>query len=341
MTPPDDRRQPPGPERFLVTGAYGCIGAWTVRQLVREGVEVIGVDAGDDDHRVRELLGAGELEAARFLKADVSDPAQVADTFALEPTHVIHLAALQVPGCRDNPVLGAQVNVVGTVALFAAALAHGLSSPIVYASSVAAFDAADGEGHIPTHPSGHPDTHYGVFKIANEGTARVFALENSLASIGLRPSVVYGAGRDSGLTSATTAAMRAAAHGSDYTIPFGGRCELQFAPDAAAAFIAAARAPFTGAVVVNIPGTTVAVEELIAEIGRVVPESAGRIGLEGPPLPFPETLDSSEFSSVVGTVGVTPLGQGVAETVAHFRRSADPTAAAGRDTQTVAGMQRA
>jgi predicted nuclease with RNAse H fold len=37
--------QPPTPERFLVTGAYGCIGAWTVRQLVREGVEVIGVDA--------------------------------------------------------------------------------------------------------------------------------------------------------------------------------------------------------------------------------------------------------------------------------------------------------
>jgi nucleoside-diphosphate-sugar epimerase len=333
MTPPDDRRQPPELERFLVTGAYGCIGAWTVRQLVREGVEVIGVDAGDDDHRVRELLGPGELEAARFLKADVSDPAQVADTFALEPTHVIHLAALQVPGCRDNPVLGAQVNVVGTVALFAAALAHGLSSPIVYASSVAAFDAADGEGHIPTHPSGHPDTHYGVFKIANEGTARVFALENSLASIGLRPSVVYGAGRDSGLTSATTAAMRAAAHGSDYTIPFGGSCELQFAPDAAAAFIAAARAPFTGAVVINIPGTTVAVEELIAEIERVVPESAGRIGFEGPPLPFPEALDSSEFRSLVGTVGVTPLGQGVAETVAHFRRSADRTARDGRPPQ--------
>jgi nucleoside-diphosphate-sugar epimerase len=340
MTPSNDRRQPPGPERFLVTGAYGCIGAWTVRQLVREGVEVIGVDAGDDDHRVRELLDEDELAAVRFLKADVSDPAQVAGLFELEPTHLIHLAALQVPGCRENPVLGAQVNVVGTVALFAAALAHGLSSPIVYASSVAAFDAADGEGRIPTHPSGRPDTHYGVFKIANEGTARVFALESSLASIGLRPSVVYGAGRDSGLTSATTAAMRAAAHGSDYTIPFGGSCELQFAPDAAAAFIAAARAPFTGAVVVNIPGTAVTVAELVAEIERVVPESAGRIGFEGPPLPFPEALDSSEFRSLVGTLAVTPLGQGVVETVAHFRRSA-ARAAAGQDRQTVAGEQRA
>jgi UDP-glucuronate 4-epimerase len=330
--------QPPMPERFLVTGAYGCIGAWTVRQLVREGVEVIGVDASDDDHRVRELLDDGELAAARFLKADVSDPARVADLFALEPTHLIHLAALQVPGCRENPVLGAQVNVVGTVALFAAALAHGLSSPIVYASSVAAFDSADGEGRVPMHPSGHPETHYGVFKLANEGTARVFALESSVASIGLRPSVIYGAGRDTGLTSATTAAMSAAAHGRDYTIPFGGSCELQFAPDAAAAFIAAARAPFGGAAVLNLPGTTVAIKDLVGEIERVVPESAGRIGFEGAPLPFPEALDSSEFSSVVGTLAVTAFGQGVAETIAHFRRSAGG-AVPGHDSQAVAGKR--
>jgi nucleoside-diphosphate-sugar epimerase len=134
--------------------------------------------------------------------------------------------------------------------------------------------------------------------------------------------------------------MRAAAHGRDYTIPFGGSCEMQFAPDAAAAFIAAARAPFTGAAVVNIPGTTVAIGEAVAEIERVVPESAGRIGFEGPPLPFPEALDSSEFTSVVGSVRVTPFSQGVAETVAHFRRSAD-RATAGQDAQTVAGMQRA
>ena len=110
-------------ERFLVTGAYGCIGAWTVRSLVREGVEVVGVDAGSDDRRVRELLAPDELAGARFVQADISDPAQVASLFAQAPTHVIHLAALQVPDCRSNPVLGAQVNVVGTVALFAAAIA--------------------------------------------------------------------------------------------------------------------------------------------------------------------------------------------------------------------------
>lgn len=307
-------------ERFLITGAYGCIGAWTVRQLVREGVEVIGVDAGDDDRRVRDLLEPGEITAARFLRLDVSDPTQVAGLAELAPTHVIHLAALQVPDCRNNPVLGAQVNVVGTVALFAAAIAAGVSSPIIYASSVAAFAAGDGDGPAPADPSGHPDTHYGVFKTANEGSARVFAAEGGVASIGLRPHVVYGPGRDRGLTSAPTEAMLAAAQGRDYTIPFGGRCEMQYAPDVAAAFIAAARARYSGATVVNLPGATVAMEEIIAEIESALPAAAGRIDFAGPPLPFPDELDASEFAEIVGSVPLTPLGDGVAQTIRHFQR---------------------
>jgi nucleoside-diphosphate-sugar epimerase len=306
-------------ERFLVTGAYGCIGAWTVRQLVLEGVEVIGIDASDDDRRVRQLLGRDELAGLSFVKADLSDPGSVSQLFAYNPTHIIHLAALQVPDCAKNPVLGAQVNVVGTVALLAAASAAGLSSPIVYASSIAAFAAADGGEEPPANPTGSPDTHYGVFKVANEGAARVFALQNSLNSIGLRPYVVYGPGRDHGLTSAVTAAIGAAVRGEEYKIEFGGRCELQFGPDVAAAFIAAARSGSTGATVLNVPGTTLAISEVIAEIERVLPAAKGKLSFEGPQLPFPETVDFSEFSAVVGDVPITPFADGVAQTVAHFR----------------------
>jgi UDP-glucuronate 4-epimerase len=307
-------------ERFLVTGAYGCLGAWTMRQLIHEGVDAIGVDVGDNDGRLRELLTADELAHARFVRASVSDPEQVAEVFDLAPTHVIHLAALQVPDCRSNPVLGAQVNVVGTTAVFAAALARGLETPVVYASSVAAFAEADGDGGAPAEPSGHPATHYGVFKTANEGTARVFASESGLASIGLRPHVVYGPCRDHGLTSAITEAMRAASAGLEYAIPFSGSCEMQYARDVAAAFIAAARATFSGATVVNIPGTTLPVANVVAEIERAVPEAAGRIAFSGPPLPFPDELDSTEFAAVVGDLALTPFADGVAETINHFRR---------------------
>ena len=61
-------------ERFLVTGAYGCIGAWILRQLVDEGVEVVAADAATDDHRVAALLEPEERSGIAFVRADVSQP---------------------------------------------------------------------------------------------------------------------------------------------------------------------------------------------------------------------------------------------------------------------------
>jgi nucleoside-diphosphate-sugar epimerase len=301
-------------ERFLVTGAYGCIGAWVLRQLVDEGVEVVAADASDDDHRVTALLDADERARVTFVRADISDPSDVDALFEHEPTHVVHLAALQVPFCRADPVRGAQVNVVGTVSLLAAAARLGLRTPLVYASSAAAFAAAD----AGLDPSGHPDTHYGVYKLANEESARVFFAENGVASIGLRPYVVYGPGRDQGLTSAPTLAMHAAARGEPFTITYSGTSQLQYAADAAAAFVAAARASYAGAIVVNLPGVTVSVDEIVVAIEEVVP--GARIDVDGPPLPFPPELDTSAFAGVVGDLPVTPLADGVAATIAHFNR---------------------
>ena len=45
-------------EQVLVTGADGCLGAWVVRILVDEGVEVTAFDLGSNDSR-HELLSGG------------------------------------------------------------------------------------------------------------------------------------------------------------------------------------------------------------------------------------------------------------------------------------------
>src|SRR5690348_11060439 len=84
-------------ERFLVTGALGCIGAWTVRRLVREGVPVVGFDLGSDPRRLALVLSPGELERVTMVVGDITDLAAVEaalETHAI--TNVIHLAALQV-----------------------------------------------------------------------------------------------------------------------------------------------------------------------------------------------------------------------------------------------------
>ncbi len=233
----------PASERFLVTGAFGCIGTWVVRQLVAEGTPVTALDIGADPHRWRLVMSDSEIRQVRRVHADIADLAaleRVLDEDGID--RVIHLAALQVPFCRADPPLGARVNVLGTVNVFEAAKRRaGRIDHVVYASSIAAYDALDsGGGGIEM--TGLPGTLYGVYKRANEGTAHLYWMDEGVASIGLRPHTVFGPGRDQGLTSAPTVAMLAAAARMPYRVPFGGRSQLQYAPDVAGAFIAAARA---------------------------------------------------------------------------------------------------
>src|SRR5829696_6890434 len=139
--------------------------------------------------------------------------------------------------------------------------------PVVYASSIAAV-AQDAE---------YPSTLYGVFKLANEGTAAGYFNDFGVSSIGLRPHTLYGPGRDQGLTSAPTAAMVAAAKGEAYEIPFGGSLQLQYVADAGEAFVRASEAGAEGASVHNLDGPVASVEEIIAAIEQAAPEAAGRI----------------------------------------------------------------
>ncbi|MBN1582805.1 MAG: SDR family NAD(P)-dependent oxidoreductase, partial [Anaerolineae bacterium] len=128
-------------QTFLVTGAMGCIGAWVLRNLVREGARPIAFDLSDDPKRPRLLMDIGELERIRFVQGDITDLAQVRALIAEHKvTHIVHLAALQVPACKANPSLGARVNVVGTTNVFEAArLSGGQVQGVAYASSVAAL----------------------------------------------------------------------------------------------------------------------------------------------------------------------------------------------------------
>jgi nucleoside-diphosphate-sugar epimerase len=298
--------------RYLVTGALGAIGAWTVRALLDRGHEVVTFDLGGSDHRLRLAVSDDELAALTRVQGDVTDLEQL--TAVMEGhdiAGVVHLAALQVPFVREDPVAGANVNVTGTVNVLEAVRRRGNGmAPVVYASSIAA---------LPTEAGAYPGTLYGVFKLANEGTARRYFEDYGVSSVGLRPHTVYGPGRDQGLTSAPTAAMVAAAKGEAFTIPFGGALQFQYSADAGEAFVRASEAGGQGASVHNLDGPVVTVEEVIAAIEAAAPEAAGRITSEGDPLPFPPSVDSTSFERLVGGPTSRPFAEGVAQAIAAFR----------------------
>lgn len=308
-------------ERFLVTGGLGCIGAWAAHELLAEGAEVVIADLGLSDHRLRNLVGDDPQGLVRD-PLDITDPAAVLACFERhQPTHIIHLAALQVPFCRADPIGGARVNVVGTVALLEASAKYLPTRTFTYASSVAAYGGEDEptiDGVAGANPQSKPQTLYGVYKRANEDSAAVYHAERGLASIGMRPYVVYGVGRDQGVTSSPTSAMLAAVRGEAFHIPFGGHAVYQHGRDAARAFIAAARADYDGATVVNLPGDEVAMSEIIAAIRNVLP--AAEITMDDIQLPFPAAIDTTDFSRIVGDINRYQLDEGVAETIHRFQQ---------------------
>jgi UDP-glucuronate 4-epimerase len=293
-------------ERFLVTGVLGCIGAWTATLLVRGGTAVVGYDLGDDRHRLELIATPDEIDEIAFVRGDVTDLAQVERTLAEhEITHIVHLAALQVPFVRANPPLGAAVNVVGTVNVFEAAHRHGLETTIAYASTAGVYDER-GERD--------PHTLYGVFKIANEGTARIYWADRGMSSVGIRPFTVFGPGRDQGLTCGPTLAMEAAANGTPYEIAFGGRTEFHYAPDVARGFIGAARSTDPGARAYDFPGAPVSIADLVQTIEAEAPEATGTITFADVILPFPEELPGERLDTPI-----TPLDVAVRETIEFFR----------------------
>jgi UDP-glucuronate 4-epimerase len=298
--------------RYLVTGALGAIGAWTVRALLDRGHDVVTYDLGGSDHRLALALSDAELAALWRVEGDVTDLAQLQSVMDdHDVTGVIHLAALQVPFVRADPVAGAAVNVTGTVNVLEAVRRRGDGmAPVVYASSIAALAEPAG---------GYPSTLYGVFKLANEGTARRYFEDYGVASVGLRPHTVYGPGRDQGLTSAPTAAMAAAAAGTEYRIPFGGALQLQYVADAGEAFVRASEAGADGASVHNLDGPVATIAEVIAAIERAAPEAAGLVTADEEPLPFPPSVDAASFTALVGGPVSRPLDEGVAEAIARFR----------------------
>ena len=311
-------------ERFLVTGALGCIGSWVVRQLHEAGADVVATDLGDDRRRWRLLDGALEREV-ELHHFDVTDATALSDLLgARRATHLIHLAALQVPLTRARPLAGARVNVEGTTAVLEAAKQHrGLVRGVAFASSVAVYGPAD---LYPPGPLAHdappaPATLYGAHKQCDEWLARVYAADDGVRSIGLRPLTVYGPGRDQGVTSSPTQAMLAAAAGRPYRIAWGGRSGYGYVEDVAAAFIAAARAADDGgpSETYNLPVRPAEMSEVVAAIQEQVPEAS--ITFEPGPLPFASDVDGAAVGARLGALPQTSLREGVRRTVDTFQRA--------------------
>ena len=304
---------------YFITGAQGCIGSWIVKALIERGDEAIVFDRSDDSGRLRAIMNADDLARVRFITGDITDGSAVLEALSASGAErVIHLAGLQVPTCRTDPVTGALVNVAGTLNVFEAARKIAIKG-IVYASSAAVYGMNDDDEPLDESAPCEPTTHYGVFKRTNEGNARVYSLDHGINSIGLRPLTVYGVNRDTGLTSDPTKAMKSAVLGRRFHIRFGGATDFQYVADTAATFITCADQMPEGAHVFNLHGESVTVERVTKLINDYVSQANGDlITFSGPPIPIAAAIDDTAIRQIIRILPSTPLDVGVRKTMERF-----------------------
>lgn len=294
--------------RVLVTGAGGFLGAWVMRRLLRKGLNVRAFDLRAGSPPLASLA-PGQAAAVQWATGDIavaSDVSQAIDGCDA----VIHLAGILTPACALDPVRGAQVNLIGTLNVFEAARNAGLKS-VLYASSAGVFGPDDGA--VP-----FPQTLYGAFKLACEGAARAYWHDHGIASIGFRPLVVYGAGRETGSSAGPSLACRAAARGEPFTIAFTGSTGLVYADDVAAAYESGLLAASRGAHAFTLAGDIVTMDQLIGQIGAIVP--GARIAASGTPLPITTSFPADpSLAQLLPDLPRTSIEQGLRDTVAFYR----------------------
>lgn len=312
--------------RYLVTGARGFIGAWICRLLAEEGIPVIALDASRDDGRIDAALEDRHRPHVRLVTGDVTDAAALRDLVGEGVTHLVHLAGFLRPASEDHAARSMQVSVGGLLNMLDCARRDGQAPlPLVYASTAAVYGPASRypQGRITADSPPDPVDHYGIQRLAMEMTARVYHAQHGVPSVGLRPWIVYGPGRENGASASPSLALLAVAAGRRYRIRFGGTSVYQHVQDVAAAFIRASRTPMTGAIGANVPGESFEMSQWVKLIEAARPEAAGTITFTPTAWGSPSAVDDPTLSRFTGHDDWGRAAVRISETIRDYRRLLD------------------
>jgi nucleoside-diphosphate-sugar epimerase len=265
---------------ILVTGGYGCIGAQAVKWLLRNtDADVLVGSRKANEARTERVFHDVDRSRLTCIELNVSDQGRLQEVLSTyEITQVAHMAALQTPDCNAYRDLGLQINLAGTQNLIEAMKASDQSiKRFVFASSIAIYGprVTYPEGRVPMLAEPQPVNVYGAWKLAGEQISKFFCDDAGVPTVSLRPGVLFGPGRDAGLTSSPTTAMKCVALGLPYEIPFRSRQDYQYAPDVGAAVCNALLEPFDGYGVFTLPSRSLETSQIV----EAMQQAADEVGL--------------------------------------------------------------
>ena len=321
--------------KIFITGGTGCIGSVTIAKLLESDAvaKIVIATRSNNTDPLKLWLGDHLDERLEFITLDVSDYNAIAAALhAINPTHIIHLGAYQSPDCSNDHIGGMQINTGGTMALFDAAEKLPNLKRFVFASSAAVYGkrAMYPQDSISENVPLAPPNHYGIWKLAGEHLARLFHDKTQVPTICLRLNTTYGKGREKGMTSAPTNAIKAVAMGAvsgtaiPFEMPYQGRENYHFVEDVGNHFAQCILQPFEGFAAFNIKGETIGIETFL----DVIRDQSAELGIgsfaklaikEGaPPNLFICDLNHEKIHAAIKGLHLTTIGEGVRKSLVEF-----------------------
>ena len=293
-------------KNILIFGGSGFLGSWIAKSLLKKNLKITIFDLRIKTELLKNLIG-DEFNNIDFIEGDITD-FEVVLKATKDMDYILNLAGLMTPDCSSNPSLGAEVNVKGSINVFEAIKKNNIKF-LIYTSSGGVYGNEDKYNPFP-------ETHYGAFKLAVEGIARAYFNESLISSVGLRPFVIYGPGREIGGTAGVTLACKAAKQNLKYTVGFSGKAGFVYVEDVTNLVERLIDKSPVGALTINVNGITASVEDFISIIKKNIPDA--KVTLNGKPISVVEEILGGEPSKIFKDFKYTSLDYGINKTINFY-----------------------
>jgi nucleoside-diphosphate-sugar epimerase len=302
---------------ILLTGGTGFIGSKVVQYLHERGEEIICID----------INASGNLEnQATVIEGDITDKQVINNVFEeYNPSKVIHLAYLLAAESESRPNRAIEVNCLGTDHVFQTAIRNGVNR-VVFASSIATYGTPDPysdtvhESEIsPAMYCQYPSLLYGATKQLNEYQAQRYSDEYAVDIISIRPSIVFGPGRESGLSQWASDFITDPVQGEPGHIPYkpSQQINIVYRNDVADLFVNVATTDTVSHQAYNTGGHLITAEKLAETVEE---EVGGTVSCnpDADELPLVADVGHDRAATEFG-YGLTPLAEAIHSHANNFQ----------------------
>ena len=272
--------------KVVITGGAGFLGQRLARKLLERGT-LSG--AGNAPERIDRLVLLDVIAASHFddprvevIAGDIADPAILARAVDRQTSSVFHLAAIVSGEAERNFELGMRVNLDAARLLLDTCRAAGSKPRVLFTSSVAVY-GGDLSGGVDDRTALRPRSSYGVQKAIGELLLVEYTRKGFVdGRVGRLPTISVRPGRpNQAASSFASGIIREPLNGEAATCPVTGDTRLWLlSPRRAIENLVALHelpaAAFGADPIVNLPGISVSVDEMIAALRSVGGDEAVR-----------------------------------------------------------------